>query len=161
MKRNPGLHYRLVETAWGAFVLAASEQGLAAVDWPSKRPLRLETSSSPILRQAGCELEAYVNGKLRAFSVPLDPQGTPFQKRVWKALGRVAYGRTITYGELARRIGKPGAARAVGNAAGRNPLPIVSPCHRLLAAGEGLGGFSGGLAWKRRLLDREGIRINS
>jgi O-6-methylguanine DNA methyltransferase len=105
------------------------------------------------------ELERYLARGEWCFSVPLDlPGGTDFDRAVWKALRRIPTGRTRTYGEVARRAGRPRAARAVGNACGRNPVPVVVPCHRVVAAG-GIGGFGLGLGLKRRLLALEGIRV--
>lgn len=94
-------------------------------------------------------------GRLRRFDLPLAPQGTPFQLRVWRALQDIPYGRTCSYAELAAAVGSPRACRAVGQANGRNPLMIVIPCHRVIAAGGGLGGYSGGLDIKRFLLRLE------
>ena len=90
---------------------------------------------------------------------PLDLAGTEFQKKVWRALRKIGPGRTKSYGEIARAIGKPKAVRAVGGACGANPVPVLVPCHRVLAANGKIGGFSGGLDWKRDLLAREGIKI--
>ncbi|MFN2331521.1 MAG: methylated-DNA--[protein]-cysteine S-methyltransferase [Halomonas sp.] len=98
---------------------------------------------------------AYLDGRRRSFSLPLAPGGSDFQRQVWAALLRIPWGKTRTYGELARRLGREGAARAVGAANGANPLPLLIPCHRVVAVG-GLGGYSGGLALKRRLLELEG-----
>jgi O-6-methylguanine DNA methyltransferase len=89
---------------------------------------------------------------------PLDLAGTEFQKSVWSALRNISAGKTKSYGEIARAIGKPKAVRAVGGACGANPVPVLVPCHRVLAANQKLGGFSGGLDWKRSLLEREGIK---
>ena len=88
---------------------------------------------------------------------PLDLAGTEFQKSVWNALRKISFGKTKSYGEIARAIGRPKAVRAVGGACGANPVPVLVPCHRVLAANKKLGGFSGGLDWKRKLLAREGI----
>jgi len=154
---NDEIRFRRVDTSWGEFLLAASGKGLVAVFWPSRRRVSIDESWNPALRKAAMELRAYVDGRLRAFSVPLDLFGTPFQVKVWKELGKIRWGKTSSYGEVARKVGRRGAARAVGNAAGRNPLPIFIPCHRLLASGGRLGGFSGGLRWKRKLLSHEGI----
>lgn len=111
--------------------------------------------ASGILAAARQQLAEYFAGRRRAFELPLDVRGTEFDRSVWEALGAVAYGDTVTYGQLARSIGHPRAARAVGAALGRNPLAIVVPCHRVVAAGGGLGGFGGGLARKRLLLAGE------
>jgi methylated-DNA-[protein]-cysteine S-methyltransferase len=94
---------------------------------------------------------------LRTFDLPLQPKGTPFQHQVWRELRSIPYGRTISYGELARRLGRPSAQRAVGAANGRNPLPIVIPCHRVIGSDGTLTGYAGGLGIKRRLLEIEGV----
>ena len=103
------------------------------------------------------ELEKYLKGKLLRFKTPIDmSSGTEFEQAVWKRLRNVPYGRVVTYKELAAAVGKPNAARAVGNAMGKNPLPIVVPCHRVLAAG-GIGGYSSGIEIKKSLLRLEGV----
>ncbi len=91
---------------------------------------------------------------------PLDMAGTEFQKSVWSALRKISSGKTKSYGEIAQAIGRPKAVRAVGGACGANPVPVLVPCHRVLAANKKLGGFSGGLDWKRSLLKREGVKLN-
>jgi methylated-DNA-[protein]-cysteine S-methyltransferase len=107
------------------------------------------------------EISAYFAGELRDFSLPLRPAGTAFQLGVWEALRRIPYGETRSYGELARELGRPGGARAVGQANGRNPLPLLVPCHRVLASDGGIGGYMGdwsagrGVAIKRWLLELE------
>lgn len=105
--------------------------------------------------QVHAQLDAYFAGRLRTFTVPVAAEGTAFQQRVWEELRRIPYGTTLSYGELARRIGQAAATRAVGAANGRNPVPILIPCHRVVATGGGLGGFSAGLARKRWLLALE------
>ena len=107
------------------------------------------------LAEAVEQLAAYFRRDLRAFELPLAPGGTPFQQGVWRALREIPYGETITYGELAQRIGQPTASRAVGAANGRNPLPIVVPCHRVIGQNGRLTGFRGGLHLKEGLLDLE------
>ncbi len=102
-------------------------------------------------------LDAYFAGKRPAFDLPLALRGTPFQVRVWEALRTIRYGTTIAYADLARQIGRPGAARAVGAAVGRNPIAVIVPCHRVVGADGSLTGFAGGLARKRVLLATEGI----
>jgi methylated-DNA-[protein]-cysteine S-methyltransferase len=110
---------------------------------------------SPPLDEARRQLEAYFAGELREFDLPLAPEGSEFQLRVWEQLRAIPYGETISYGELARRVGDPAAARAVGLANGRNPLPVIVPCHRVIGADGSLTGFGGGLERKRRLLELE------
>jgi len=103
------------------------------------------------------QLDAYFRRSRTAFDLPLAPRGTPFQVRVWDELRRIPHGRTWTYGEMARRLGDPLLARAVGAANGANPISIIIPCHRLVGAGGGLTGYAGGLHHKRALLDHEGL----
>lgn len=104
-------------------------------------------------------LKAILAGREPKTLPPLDMAGTAFQKSVWHALRKISLGRTKSYGEIAAAIGRPRAVRAVGGACGANPIPVLVPCHRVLAANQKLGGFSGGLDWKRRLLKREGIKF--
>ncbi len=101
------------------------------------------------------QLEKYARGQLKHFDCPLDLRGTPFQTKVWQELGRIPYGKTRSYQEVAKAIGHPKAFRAVGNANGRNPIPIILPCHRVIESNGGLGGFGHGLKVKRQLLDFE------
>lgn len=102
------------------------------------------------------QLRAYFDGSLRTFDLPLVLEGTPFQQTVWRTLSGIPYGGTISYAELARRVGRPRAVRAVGAANGRNPIPIVLPCHRVIGSGGELRGYAGGLDLKEKLLTHEG-----
>ena len=111
----------------------------------------------PVLLEAARQLEAYFSGGLTAFSLTVAPAGTPFQRKVWRALQGIPWGQAISYGELARRIGSPGSARAVGMANGRNPVAIVIPCHRVIGADGSLTGYGGGLDRKKWLLAHEGV----
>ncbi|HWC77157.1 MAG TPA: methylated-DNA--[protein]-cysteine S-methyltransferase, partial [Blastocatellia bacterium] len=108
------------------------------------------------LREVSAQLKSYFNGKLREFDLPLLPRGTPFQLEVWKALRGIPFGETISYAELARRIGKPSAMRAVGAANGQNPISIVIPCHRVIGSDGSLTGYGGGMERKAYLLALEG-----
>ena len=116
---------------------------------------------TPVLREAKRQLEAYFAGKLRKFDLPLHLEGTPFRLKVWEQLRQIPYGQVISYGELARRIGQPGASRAVGGANRHNPIAIIVPCHRVIAADGSQGGYSGNCAGsgqiKRALLALEGV----
>lgn len=114
--------------------------------------LRSDSSAGARLAR---ELDAYFSGALRAFGHPLELHGTDFQQRVWRELCAIPYGAVISYGQLAERLGKPGASRAVGSANGANPIPILVPCHRVIAANGALGGYSAGLDRKRELLELE------
>lgn len=154
-------------TRLGPIWVAAGSQGLRVVTVPGgtrEACLRLIERHSPgatlvdggpLVEQAIAELEAYLAGRLRRFSVPLDLIGTEFQRRVWEAVAAIPYGETATYQEIAVRIGRPRAARAVGAANAANPLAIVIPCHRLVGSDGSLTGYGGGLAMKRILLDLE------
>jgi methylated-DNA-[protein]-cysteine S-methyltransferase len=115
---------------------------------------------SPVLSEAVRQLEAYFDGELLTFDLPLELHGTEFQRRCWLALGSIPYGQTVSYGQQARRLGLGSeAARAVGAANGRNPLPIILPCHRVIGADGSLIGFGGGLHMKRFLLEHEGALL--
>jgi len=109
----------------------------------------------PVLVDAARQLTAWFAGERIDFDLDLAPAGTEFQRRVWDELRRIDYGETISYGELARRVGRPGAARAVGLANGRNPISVIVPCHRVIGADGSLTGYGGGIERKRRLLDLE------
>ncbi len=111
--------------------------------------------ANPLIRETARQLDEFFQRERRTFDLPLDLAGTPFQLEVWNALLRIPYGETRSYGQLAVQLGHPGAARAVGTANGSNPVAIVVPCHRVIAAGGGLGGYGGGLDRKRFLLDLE------
>jgi len=114
------------------------------------------TGPTPVLTRTALQLEEYFGGERTEFDVPMELDGTPFQRQVWAELTRIPYGVTISYGELARRVGRPRGPRAVGQANGRNPVPIIVPCHRVVA-GNGIGGYGGGLPVKRALLAVEGV----
>jgi methylated-DNA-[protein]-cysteine S-methyltransferase len=115
--------------------------------------------TSPVMLDTVRELQAYFRGELRSFDVPLEIVGTDFQKRVWNTLRTIPYGQTRSYSEIAAQIGAPRAVRAVGAANGRNPIPIIVPCHRVIGASGSLVGFGGGLPWKRLLLDLEATYV--
>ncbi len=109
-----------------------------------------------VLKETASQLDEYFAGERSDFDVPMELDGTAFQREVWTELSRIPYGETISYGELARRVGRPSAPRAVGQANGRNPIPVIVPCHRVLAS-NGIGGYGGGLKVKRELLALEGV----
>ncbi len=148
----------VVDSPIGPLGLVASEAGLQTVlfDGGNIRP----EGRSPVLAEAAHQLDAYFGGDLVTFDLPLELHGTEFQRRCWLALASIPYGQTVSYGEQARRLGlDPDAARAVGAANGRNPLPIVLPCHRVIGADGSLTGFGGGLHVKRFLLEHEGALL--
>jgi methylated-DNA-[protein]-cysteine S-methyltransferase len=109
-----------------------------------------------VLKETASQLDEYFAGERTDFDVPMELDGTDFQREVWTELSRIPYGETISYGELARRVGRPNGPRAVGQANGRNPIPVIVPCHRVLAS-NGIGGYGGGLKVKRALLALEGV----
>jgi len=151
--------YRL-KTRLGNFLAAFEDGRLAALRLPgtwrrAEKPPLLKAQEDIAGKRLLRELAAYLAGKRVRFTVPIAPEGTAFQKRVWSAMRRIPWGRTASYAELARMAGSARAARATGRACGRNSIIIINPCHRVVAAG-GLGGFGSGLAWKRRLLGLEG-----
>jgi methylated-DNA-[protein]-cysteine S-methyltransferase len=141
-----------VETPIGTLWLAADERGLRRVsfDEPAETPL-----ASPLLTEAAEQLAAYFAGELERFDLPLSMEGTDFQRRVWDEVARIPYGTTRSYSALAAAVGSPSACRAVGAANGRNPLPVVIPCHRVVGVAGSLTGYGGGLERKRALLDLE------
>jgi methylated-DNA-[protein]-cysteine S-methyltransferase len=148
----------VVDSPIGPLGLIASDAGLRSVLFDGRR-IRQE-GRSPVLAEAARQLVAYFDGELAAFDLPLELHGTEFQRRCWLALASIPYGNTVSYGEQARRLGLGSdAARAVGAANGRNPLPIVLPCHRVIGADGSLTGFGGGLHLKRFLLEREGALL--
>jgi methylated-DNA-[protein]-cysteine S-methyltransferase len=138
-------------------LLQLEEEGgaLTCVRFRAPSARKTAASPTPLLEEAERQLRAYLAGERRHFDLPLLPRGTGFQKQVWQTLSEIAYGETRTYGEIARAIGRPGAARAVGAACALNPLVLVIPCHRAVGAKGALAGYAGGVDLKRRLLDLE------
>ena len=148
---------RAVETPIGTLGLVGSDAGISNVRWSAKG---LADESCAVLDDAAAQLDAYFAGELIEFDLPLDLDGTEFQRQCWLALATIPYGQTVSYGEQARRLGLgPDAARAVGAANGQNPLPLVLPCHRVIGADGSLTGFGGGLHLKRFLLEHEGALL--
>jgi methylated-DNA-[protein]-cysteine S-methyltransferase len=150
-----------IDSPVGPLLLAASDAGLHVIEFHAPRHVTprgagWKAGDHPVLRRAAAQLREYFERERQAFDLPLAPDGTVFQRHVWQTLASIPYGETISYGELARRVGRPTASRAVGAANGRNPLPIVLPCHRVIGANGSLTGFGGGLPTKRFLLDLEG-----
>ncbi len=159
--KTPGLLSLPIPTPEGEFIAHYSTAGLAALEFPSGGKSRTQPPAPVRIQRwhqrTTAAVRAVLAGRVAPALPPLDlSAGTPFQQRVWAELRRIKTGETRSYGELAAALGKPGAARAVGGACGANPIPLLVPCHRVLAANRKLGGFSGGLCWKRRLLAREG-----
>ncbi len=150
------IYFSHLDGPLGRLLLAGADDGLHLIGFPSGRKARTPEpgwiEDSRPLGEAVRQLRAYLAGELREFNLSLKPQGTAFQLGVWRRLREIPYGETITYGELARRIGNPKASRAVGLANGANPLPIVVPCHRVIGSNGKLTGFGGGLPIKEKLL---------
>ena len=146
-----------LDTPLGTLQIEATERGLCGIWFPSRSIDQGPTSkTNRVISLAKQELNAYFTGELTTFSVPLDWQGTRFQESVWQALLAIPYGKTVTYGDVARAIGRPRSSRPVGGAVGKNPLPIIVPCHRVIGSDGSLTGFTGGLDIKIRLLELEG-----
>ena len=169
---NAELYFEMpAATNDGEFMARYSENGLVKLDFPKKKPAaRTKQKQPPVAtvpskirnwhRQPEAALHLILSGRQANKLPPLDWFGkTEFQQSVWRELLKISSGETRSYGEVARQVGRPKAVRAVGGACGANPVPVLVPCHRVLAANRKLGGFSGGLDWKRTLLTREGIRL--
>lgn len=144
----------LYHSPLGNYYLVSNGKSLVAV---SLEKYKANLVCDKVLKRAKRELDEYFKGKRKKFTVPLDPKGTPFQKKVWRALLDIPYGKTITYKELALNVESPKGFRAVGGANGKNPIPIIIPCHRVVATGGALGGYSDGLERKVELLKLEGL----
>lgn len=159
MTESTMLNYSYLETPIGT-LLVAGDDVLREIHFPNKARSRKPQrdwveSGRGVVSETLRQLREYFAGRRKDFDLPLDPAGTAFQRTVWKRLQEIPYGETISYGELARRVGNPKASRAVGSANGKNPIPIVIPCHRVIASGGKLGGFGGGLPTKEALLALE------
>jgi len=157
--QNGLIHYDDMDSPIGRLRLVADRDGLREIWFEQGRHQKAVEPNwiraTEPLAFVRVQLEEYFAGERQHFELPLHPQGTPFQLEVWRELARIPYGVTISYGELARRIEQPQAVRAVGAANGRNPLPIVLPCHRVIGSDGSLTGFGGGLPTKRYLLQLE------
>jgi methylated-DNA-[protein]-cysteine S-methyltransferase len=151
--------YAYLESPIGELLISADKVGLQQILFPTDgRPARPDPAwqeEASALADVIGQLKAYFAGERESFALTLSPQGTPFQQRVWGELQKIAYGETISYGELARRIGNPKSSRAVGLANGSNPIPIVIPCHRVIGSNGKLTGYGGGLPIKEKLLALE------
>jgi len=146
-----------ISSPLGPLRLVGNDAGLTHLLFPGQALTEdVKARETPLLHQAALELEEYFARRRKHFTVPLQPNGTPFQREVWAALLEIPYGQTVSYGDIAVKIGKPRAARAIGQANRANLLPIFIPCHRVVAAGGSLGGYSLGLETKRMLLRLEG-----
>ncbi|MEX0805181.1 MAG: methylated-DNA--[protein]-cysteine S-methyltransferase [Candidatus Binatia bacterium] len=155
------LSYKEIESPVGKLKLVANASALVGVlwEWEGPNPVRLDAQNDDghnlVLMEAERQLFEYFAGTRTQFELPLEPDGTEFQKKVWHSLTRIPFGKTKSYMEIARAVGSPRACRAVGGATGRNPLSIVTPCHRVVGANGALTGFGGGLETKAKLLALE------
>ena len=150
------MKYTHVDTPIGKLTVVAGGTGIRRILWDGEAPPEDAVEGhSDLLDAAVTQIREYFWGSRTTFDLPLDLGGTPFQQKVWWELGSIPFGTTISYGEQARRIGRPQAARAVGAANGRNPVPVVLPCHRVIGSSGALTGFGGGLDTKRTLLRHE------
>ncbi len=156
------MRYRTIESPLGTLLLAGDAESLHLISLPGDKNPRSPdpgwTEDPTAFAEAARQLGEYFAGERQQFRLELVAHGTPFQERVWWELANIPYGETISYAELARRVGRPGASRAVGAANGKNPLPIVLPCHRVIGSDGSLTGYGGGLDAKRQLLDVESAR---
>ncbi len=154
--------FKWMDSPVGRLKLVAGDKGLTAILWPDDNPKRVplgvltENANNPYLIQTEQELSEYFAGRRKFFSVPLDFNGTGFQKSVWQTLLTIPFGETRSYGQIAAQLGKPSASRAVGAANGKNPISIIAPCHRVIGTNGKLTGFAGGLETKAHLLALEG-----
>ena len=147
-----------VESPIGDILIAGDDDGIAMlgrISGGERGDGWVPVNRFAALKEAAQQLDAYWAGELLDFDLPLAAKGTPFQQKVWRALRKIPYGTTATYGQIAKKIGSPTASRAVGAANGRNPIAIVVPCHRVIGANGTLTGYAGGLDMKRQLLDHE------
>lgn len=150
----------VVDSPVGKLRLVASNKGLSGIEVKStysKLVTKPDGRAQEILAETRKQLTQYFAGDRKKFDIPFDLVGTPFQVKAWKTLTRIPYGKTISYGEQAKAMRKAKAFRAVGSANGKNPIPIIIPCHRVIASDGGLGGYSLGLKMKRQLMKIEGI----
>jgi len=157
------MYFEVIESPVGLLTIVADDTGLRAVVF-GKSVYTLPGSPSPelgrrVVHETVRQLRAYFDAKLVQFDLPLKPEGTSFQLTVWRELQKIPYGTVISYGELARRIGKPKSSRAVGAANGSNPIPIIIPCHRVIGSNGKLTGYGGGVPIKEALLQLENVRL--
>lgn len=145
---------RIINSPIGTMIATSDENVITSLDFADEA-VSVQNSDHPLLVRLENELSEYFAGERDHFTLPLNPSGTTFQKEVWKTLLTIPYGNTISYASEAERFGNPKATRAVANANGRNPIAILIPCHRVIATGGGLGGYSGGIEKKEFLLRLE------
>lgn len=152
--------YAELKSPLGVLLLESDGENITRIRLPEEEyandPAVERVRKPALFREAAAQLNAYFRGERTAFDLPLEPEGTPFQNEVWSELRNIPHGETISYAELAERVGRKGSFRAVGAANGRNPLPIVIPCHRVIGSNGKLTGYAGGIEAKKKLLELEG-----
>ncbi len=158
-KKPASMSEWIMESPISRLRLVSDGAALTAIEFHADGPVASGAPVDRVLRETVRQLGAYFDGRLRVFKLPLAPQGTPFQRAVWEALLAIPYGTTTSYGEIAERVGRPRAVRAVGAANGANPIPIVIPCHRIIGKSGALTGYGGGLSIKEHLLKLEGVAL--
>ena len=151
----------VVRVKAGRVKIVYSKKGIKEVAFPSKKSISGSAINPPLfVKKAGKQLQLYYSGKKSSFTVPLDLTGHgKFELAVWRATKTIPYGQTCSYEWIAKRIGNPKSARAVGNALGKNPAPVIIPCHRVIKKNGSLGGFGGGTTWKKYLLSLESKKV--
>jgi methylated-DNA-[protein]-cysteine S-methyltransferase len=161
VKENTMLSYDYCDTPLGRMLLVANEKGLCGLHFVGQKYFPQKgkdwIQDEKVLKRAKREVMEYFAGKRKRFDVPLAPEGTAFQRAIWREIAKVPFGETITYSELARRAGFPNCARAAGAATGRNPVGVIVPCHRIVGTNGSLTGYAGGLPKKKALLALEGL----
>jgi methylated-DNA-[protein]-cysteine S-methyltransferase len=151
-----------LQTSVGTLLLRGTDEHLTHLTLPNAVGSAPDDyGESPVVHHAAEQVREYLAGSRRHFDIPMDPPGTAFQRQVWDALSTIPFGETLSYGQIAAEIGRPGASRAVGQANGRNPIAIIIPCHRVIAGGGRIGGYGGGLDLKRTLLALEGVQLGA
>lgn len=148
-------HTVYIDSPIGHIRLEATDTAICRAEWVANPEEGSEEAPTPLLKEAVRQLKAYFAGERTTFDLPLMPEGTPFQQRVWQELRKIPYGARISYGELALRTGNPKACRAVGSANGKNPIFILIPCHRVVQSGGSIGGYAYGSGMKAFLLELE------
>lgn len=157
-------YFKTISTALGDLTLVATEAHLLEVLWSNRKYAMddlSENSALPLLKECEAQIKEYLMRRRKVFDLPISMTGTEFQKKVWKELQKIPFGETASYSELALRLGRPSASRAVGAANGKNPLSIIVPCHRVIGKSGDLTGFAGGMENKAFLLELEGLNHGS
>lgn len=150
------MYYKIIDTPLGKITLTCNNKSLISLNFGEMKSDFINEPQHPIIKITEEQLNRYFAGKLKMFQVPLNPKGTIFQKTVWNTLLEIPFGKTMSYGEVAKKLGNPKSVRAVGQANNKNPIPIIIPCHRVIGKDGSLVGYGGGLEIKKYLLALEG-----